>query len=266
MLCKVKKTKNFTVMSNHHLRNMNLSLKARGLLSQMLSLPDNWDYTIRGLSKINKDGEDSIKSAIQELVKEGYVIRKQEKENGKFGKMIYVIYEEPFNDSKPNKNDGISDFSNKESNLTQENTGFIPSGDFPLTEKPLTEKPTAENPRQINKDILNTNIKNKDILNKDLVSDKWMDAESLNSNDNNSPTPITEYQPITKDQFLDFYLESGLQSIFVLDGDLSLFAEENIRRYRDKNKTKITARDFADYKKYAISCYKKTKEKTSLIR
>ena len=71
---RVEKTKDFTVMSNHHLRNVSLSLKAKGLLSLMLSLPDNWDYTTKGLTHICKDGVDSISSAIKELEKQGYLI------------------------------------------------------------------------------------------------------------------------------------------------------------------------------------------------
>ena len=68
---RVEKTKDFTVMSNHHLRNVSLSLKAKGLLSLMLSLPDNWDYTTKGLAHICKDGVDSISSAIKELESKG---------------------------------------------------------------------------------------------------------------------------------------------------------------------------------------------------
>ena len=68
---RVEKTKDFTVMSNHHLRNVSLSLKAKGLLSLMLSLPDDWDYTTKGLAHICKDGVDSISSAIKELEKQG---------------------------------------------------------------------------------------------------------------------------------------------------------------------------------------------------
>ncbi len=64
-------------MSNHHLRNVALSLKAKGLLSLMLSLPDNWDYTTKGLAHICKDGVDSISSAIKELEKQGYLTRRR---------------------------------------------------------------------------------------------------------------------------------------------------------------------------------------------
>lgn len=64
---RVEKTKDFTIMSNHHLRNTELSLKAKGLLSLMLSLPEDWDYTTKGLAHICKDGVDSITTALKEL-------------------------------------------------------------------------------------------------------------------------------------------------------------------------------------------------------
>ena len=83
-------------MSNHHLRNIEISLKAKGLLSVMLSLPDNWDYTIRGLSIINKEGLDSIRSTIHELELAGYVERKRIRDNqGRFRTAEYIIREKP---------------------------------------------------------------------------------------------------------------------------------------------------------------------------
>ena len=72
---RVDKTRDYTVMSNHHLRNTALSLKAKGLLSLMLSLPDNWDYTTKGLARICKDGVDSICAGVRELEEHGYVVR-----------------------------------------------------------------------------------------------------------------------------------------------------------------------------------------------
>ena len=68
---RVEKTKGYTVMSNHHLRNHALSLKAKGLLSQMLSLPDDWDYTLQGLAQINKESTDAIREAVRELERAG---------------------------------------------------------------------------------------------------------------------------------------------------------------------------------------------------
>ena len=74
---RVEKNKGYTVMSNHHLRNKELTLKAKGLLSQMLSLPENWDYTLAGLSHINKESIDAIRTAVLELEKAGYIERSQ---------------------------------------------------------------------------------------------------------------------------------------------------------------------------------------------
>ena len=93
---RIEKIKGFTTMSNHHLKNKNLSLKAKGLLSLMLSLPDEWDYTVRGLASICKDGVDSISTAIIELEAEGYLIRERVRhEDGSFGKPEYIIHEHP---------------------------------------------------------------------------------------------------------------------------------------------------------------------------
>lgn len=74
---RVEKRQGYTIMSNHHLRNAELTLKAKGLLSQMLSLPENWDYTLKGLSRINKESIDAIRTAIWELERAGYITRKQ---------------------------------------------------------------------------------------------------------------------------------------------------------------------------------------------
>ena len=72
---RVEKNRGYTVMSNHHLRNKALSLKAKGLLSQMLSLPEDWDYTLKGLSLINRESIDAIRTAVWELEKAGYIRR-----------------------------------------------------------------------------------------------------------------------------------------------------------------------------------------------
>ena len=95
-VCRVERTGDYTTMSNHHLRNIEISLKAKGLLSVMLSLPDNWDYTIRGLSIINKEGLDYIRSTIHELELAGYVERKRIRDNqGRFRTAEYIIREKP---------------------------------------------------------------------------------------------------------------------------------------------------------------------------
>ena len=77
---RVERNKGYTVMSNHHLRNKELSLKAKGLLSQMLSLPEDWDYTLKGLSLINREKIDAIREAIRELERTGYIVRSRERD------------------------------------------------------------------------------------------------------------------------------------------------------------------------------------------
>ena len=85
---RIERTKDYTVMSNHHLRNHELSLKAKGLLSMMLSLPDDWNYTTRGLAKICKEGTDSIGSALKELERAGYIVRNRLRDSK--GKIVAI--------------------------------------------------------------------------------------------------------------------------------------------------------------------------------
>lgn len=93
---RVHKTKNFTVMSNHHFKEKEMSLKAKGLLSLMLSLPDDWNYSISGLVKLSKDGKDSVMSALTELEKFGYLTRiRMVNEKGQFSGVEYNIFEQP---------------------------------------------------------------------------------------------------------------------------------------------------------------------------
>ena len=122
---RVEKTKDFTVMSNHHLRNVSLSLKAKGLLSLMLSLPDNWDYTTKGLAHICKDGVDSISSTIKELEKHGYLTRHRLRDaHGRLGDIEYVIHEKPV---LPNGHDTV--LPPKRENPRQVNPRQVKRGD-----------------------------------------------------------------------------------------------------------------------------------------
>lgn len=135
---RVKKNKNYTVMSNHHLRNIKISLKAKGLLSQMLSLPPDWDYTLAGLAKINKEGIDAIREAVKELETAGYITRIRSRGNdGRFGGNEYIIREVPLSEN--------------------------PMLENPVLEEPVEENPMSENPTQLNKEELITEISNKDI-------------------------------------------------------------------------------------------------------
>lgn len=93
---RVEKTRDYTVMANHHLKNKELTLKAKGLLSVILSLPEDWDYTLKGLSHINREGVDAIREAVRELERAGYVQRSRNKNaKGQFADIEYVIYEQP---------------------------------------------------------------------------------------------------------------------------------------------------------------------------
>ena len=135
---RIDKTRDYTVMSNHHLRNTELSLKAKGLLSLMLSLPDNWDYTTKGLARICKDGVDSICAAVRELEEHGYVIRERVRgANGQLGSIEYTILEQPAEPSPEREN---------------------PVQVKPILENPVLEKPEQENPAQSNKDKSNTDL------------------------------------------------------------------------------------------------------------
>ncbi len=151
---RVERNKGYTVMSNHHLRNKELSLKAKGLLSQMLSLPEDWDYTLKGLSLINREKIDAIREAIKELERAGYIVRSRERdEKGRLRGADYVIYEQPHTEPTPDL-------------PTLEN----PTLDNPTQEKPTLEKPTLENPTQLNKDIQRTDLPKKEKIITDLQS------------------------------------------------------------------------------------------------
>ena len=130
---RVEKNKGYTVMSNHHLRNHTLSLKAKGLLSQMLSLPDDWDYTLQGLAQINKESIDAIREAVRELERAGYIKRSRERdERGCLRGTVYTIYEQPHTEPTP-----------------EEPAQALPASENPTLEKPMLEKPTLENPMQL---------------------------------------------------------------------------------------------------------------------
>ena len=134
---RVEKTKDFTIMSNHHLRNTELSLKAKGLLSLMLSLPEDWDYTTKGLAHFCKDGVDSITTALKELERHGYLTRQRLRyDNGQLGDIEYTIHEQP---------------------VSTENTGFSPKRENPRQVKPEQAKPKQAEPEQENPAQLNTN-------------------------------------------------------------------------------------------------------------
>lgn len=140
---RVHKTKNFTVMSNYHFKEKEMGLKAKGLLSLMLSLPDSWNYSVSGLVSLSKDGKDGVMSALAELEKFGYLTRKRvQNEKGQFSGVEYHIFE------------------------------------IPQAEKPISENPISDNPNAENQQLLNTNkikfLKNKKINNNSNSKNDFM--------------------------------------------------------------------------------------------
>ena len=130
---RVERNTGYTVMSNHHLRNKELTLKAKGLLSQMLSLPEDWDYTLAGLSHINREKIDAIREAVKELEKAGYIVRSRERdEKGRLRGADYVIYEQP----QPREPEAAT------------SGGQPPILDLPTLENPTFDNPTLEKPTQ----------------------------------------------------------------------------------------------------------------------
>ena len=124
---RVERNRGYTVMSNHHLRNKELSLKAKGLLSQMLSLPEDWDYTLAGLSLINREKIDAIREAVRELERAGYIVRSRERDaKGRLRGAEYVIYEQP-----------------------QPPTSDLPTLENPTLDNPTQEKPTLDKPTKV---------------------------------------------------------------------------------------------------------------------
>lgn len=152
---RIEKTGNYTVMSNYHFKDKSISLKAKGLLSQMLSLPEDWDYTLSGLATINKEGKDAIRSAINELEKAGYVYRRQRYDSkGQFSHNEYFVFEYP---------DEIQKHIIPPLSET-------PSSENPTTDNPSADNPTTENPTQLNTNIQNTNQQNTYSINSSSIN------------------------------------------------------------------------------------------------
>ncbi|CUX15634.1 DUF6017 domain-containing protein [Clostridium sp. C105KSO13] len=180
---RVEKTRDYTVMANHHLRNTALSLKAKGLLSLMLSLPESWDYTTKGLASICKDGVDSICAAVKELEDNGYVLRRRiRNEKGQLTTTEYTILEQPREEASPKRKNPV--------------LGNPVLGN-PSLEKPEQAKPILENPDQLNTYISKTNSINTDLLNMEI----------------SNPYPSNPYSSSTKPQRKMRYDEIGCDSI-----------------------------------------------------
>ena len=172
---RVEKNSGYTVMSNHHLRNRALSLKAKGLLSQMLSLPEDWDYTLQGLARINRESIDAIRQAIRELEQAGYIQRSRERdEKGRLRGADYVIFELP----------------------------------QPV---PASVSPTLENPMQLNKDKLITKKQKKEGLNTDSLP--IHSPNPLPSDEDEAAAPPPERTENRKEAAYQIYRDLILENI-----------------------------------------------------
>lgn len=185
---RVEKNANYTVMANYHLKDRRLSYKSKGLLSEMLSLPPDWDYTLSGLAVIAADGLDSVRTAVRELEKYGYLVRSQSRdERGRMSVNEFIVYENPADnpDYIPDDNVGKSDVENsaeiagngsaKGNSPCAENSAAAespdgsviffgePSPENPPPTKPLSENPTTATYNKLNKQELNTHQSNHSI-------------------------------------------------------------------------------------------------------
>ena len=152
-IVRAKRKTNFTIIGNTGLKDKRLTLKAKGLLAYMLSLPDDWTFYETELTKHSKDGRDAIRSALRELEGAGYLVRNQErKDSGKFGQKEWKVWDEPLTDE--------------------------PLTDEPLTDEPLTENPSAVNPTADNPTLLSTNELSTNELSTDKTNNNHQDEDA----------------------------------------------------------------------------------------
>ena len=222
---RVERTGDYTVMSNFHLKDKRLSLKAKGLLSQMLSLPDDWDYTLSGLSYINRESKDAIRSAVNELETAGYIRRRQTTDaSGKFAANEYTIFERPIEGE--------------------------PMLDKPLSENPITVNPSAvnplpENPTQLNTKKSNTQKQNTHGSNTDSIPFRDCAADCLperKGRDVMSLTEIESYRELIQENIGYEYL---CQQYETYREDLDEIVELIVETVCAKRKTtRIAGSDF----------------------
>ena len=222
---RVERTGDYTVMSNFHLKDKRLSLKAKGLLSQMLSLPDDWDYTLSGLSYINRESKDALRSAVNELETAGYIRRRQTTDaSGKFAANEYTIFERPIEGE--------------------------PMLDKPLSENPITVNPSAvnplpENPTQLNTKKSNTQKQNTHGSNTDSIPFRDCAADCLperKGRDAMSLTEIESYRELIQENIGYEYL---CQQYETYREDLDEIVELIVETVCAKRKTtRIAGSDF----------------------
>ena len=174
MVFKVEKNKNYTVMSNYHLRDKNLSFKAKGLLSFMLSLPDDWDYSMNGLCKVSKESKKAIRSILNELKENGYLVIEQVRGDKGYYKYNYIIYEHPIivetEGNNPDTQKGYADVD------TQINSEKISSKELLNKTNKINKSIDEEESPKVDSFF---DLNNHHSLTKDLVKRKYLEPDDV---------------------------------------------------------------------------------------
>ena len=222
---RIDKTRDYTVMANFHLRDTSLSLKAKGLLSLMLSLPENWDYTTKGLAQICKDGVDSICATLKELEKAGYIQRRRVRnEMGRLTDLEYTILEKP-----------IVPAPAEESPDPKQTAQAEPQPDFPEQASPHLEKPQRENPVVVNPVLVSPDVDSPNQVSPHLASPQLENPAQLNTNTSSKEKINTDlsnthsFFPSAEETF-----NSGRTERRITSGDIRAQIEYEImvQRYR----------------------------------
>lgn len=215
---RVQKNSNYTTMSNYHLKDRRLSYKAKGLLSVILSLPPDWDYSLKGLAHISGDGLDSVRGGINELEKFGYISRgvQTRDKRGRMSANEYFVYENPEQNpyfSSETENGSTEPNSTALENPTRSENDEPTALDFPITENPSTDNPITENPTTgtyYNNKILTNQVLNNQSINQSNVSDR------IDKTDNSPPSDFSFSVPKEKKDIGDKrteYREQILENI-----------------------------------------------------
>ncbi|MDY6180044.1 MAG: DUF6017 domain-containing protein [Candidatus Faecousia sp.] len=249
---RIEKNKNYTVMANYHLRDISLSLKAKGLLSLMLSLPEGWDYTTKGLACICKDGVDSICSTVKELEKAGYVQRRRlRNELGHLTEIEYTILEKPVRTAsseesalpdssakagtQPKREKPVLDYPVLDNPEQDSPEQAIPEQAIPEQEEPEQEEPEQENPAQLNIQESITEKSNTDLSNTDSF---FPSAEAVPST---RQAPLTDgrtereriREQIEYEIMLERYSREQLDELVEIMLEISMNRSPTIRIGRD---------------------------------
>ena len=196
-IMRVEKNRNYTVMANYHLKDKEISLKAKGLLSVMLSLPSEWDFTLAGLSYINKEGVDAIRAAVNELVGAGYIVRSRRRnEVGQLTDTEYTIYEFPQKGSRENSIcDRISSVSQHPSDYTS--FPITPTWEKPMLENPMLDNPMLATPTQDNPMLGKPTLENPMQLSTNQKKKKRKNTDSSNLNQSSIDPSIPDMVGVT---------------------------------------------------------------------